>query len=160
MLYSCCALLSSCGLPIQAKSSYFTTSKVWQYQVKAKSLLLPFLVNRATLASVSLAFGPHSYSSTVSARVWGWPSGSVACFTPMPFPEVLNAEQGNSMYHFSIRWFASTGYRTPIYRVHSEHSTYHWAMDAVCGSIPSLILSCDVAHCFNVSRNATPKPFG
>ena len=35
---------------------------------------------------------------------WGWPSGITLCFAPMLFPEVLNAKQGNSMYHFSSLW--------------------------------------------------------
>ena len=38
---------------------------------KSKSKFLPstFLVNRATPISVLLAFGPHSYASTVNATV-------------------------------------------------------------------------------------------
>ena len=34
----------------------------------------------------------------MQATVGGWPSVSTVCFTPMLFPEVLNAKQGNGMY--------------------------------------------------------------
>ena len=81
-----------------------------------------FLVNRAAPIFVSLAFGPHSCASTVNATVDGWKSGRTVCFTPMLFPEVLNAKQGNCMHHFSSLWFDSIGYRTPIYLVQCEHS--------------------------------------
>ena len=56
-----------------------------------------FLANRAAPISVSLAFGPHIFASTVNATVGGWTSGSTVCFTSMLFPEVLNTGQGNSM---------------------------------------------------------------
>ena len=69
-------------------------------KVKSKFLPSPFLVKRAEPISVSLAFGPHICLSTVNATVGGWLSGSTVCFTPMIFPEVLNAKQGNSMCHF------------------------------------------------------------
>ena len=52
------------------------------------------LANRASPLSVSLAFGPHSCASTVNTTVRGWPSGRTACSTPVLFPEVLNAKQG------------------------------------------------------------------
>ena len=42
----------------------------------------------------------HSCASTVNATVVGWPSCGNVCLTPMLFPKVLNAKQGNSMYHF------------------------------------------------------------
>ena len=38
---------------------------------KVKFLPSPFLVNKAVPISVSLAFGPHSYASTVNATVRG-----------------------------------------------------------------------------------------
>ena len=80
-------------------------------------------MNRASPIAISLAFGPHSCASTVNATVGGWRTGNTVCFTPMLFPEVLNAKQGNSMYHFSSLWYDSTGHRTPTYRVQSDHST-------------------------------------
>ena len=61
-----------------------------------------FLVHRVTLIFVLLAFGPHSYASIVNAAVGGWQSGSTVCLTPMLVPNVLNAKQGNSMYHFQV----------------------------------------------------------
>ena len=64
---------------------------------KSKFLPSPFLVNRAAPISVSLPFGPHSCASAVNVTVGGWPSGSTVCFTPMLFPEVLNAKQGNNI---------------------------------------------------------------
>ena len=85
---------------------------------KLKVLPSPFLVNRAAPVSVSLAFGPHSYTSTVNATVGGWSSGSTLCFTATLFPEVLNAKQGNSMYHFSSLWYARI---TKLYQ-HSERA--------------------------------------
>ena len=91
--------------------------------IKVKVLPSPFLVNRAASISVSFAFGPYSYASTVNATVGGWPSGCTVGFTPMLFPEVLNAKQGSSMCHFSGLWYDSTRYRTQTYRVQSEHST-------------------------------------
>ena len=51
--------------------------------------------------SVALAFGPHGCASAMNATVGGRPSGYTAGFTPMLFPEVLNANQGNSLHHFS-----------------------------------------------------------
>ena len=93
-----------------------------EYQ-DSKFLPSPFLVDRAAPISASLAVGPHSCASTVNATVGGWPSGSTVCFTPMLFPEVLNAKQGNGMYHFSSFWYDSTGYLTPTFRVQCEHST-------------------------------------
>ena len=42
----------------------------------------------------------QSYANPVNATVVGWPSGGNVCLTPMLFPKVLNAKQGNSMYHF------------------------------------------------------------
>ena len=90
---------------------------------KSKFFPSPFLVNRVAPISVSLAFGPHSSSTTVNAATGGWPSCSTVCFTPMLFPEVLNARQGNSMHHFSSLWYDSTGYRTLTDRVQSQHST-------------------------------------
>ena len=51
-------------------------------------------MNRAAPISVSLAFGSHSCANTVNATVGGWRSGSSVCFTPVLFPEVLNAKQG------------------------------------------------------------------
>ena len=105
--------------------SNIITSRHLFMTVKKKSKFLPspFLVNRAAPISVPLAFGPQSCASAVNPIVGGWPSGSTVCFAPMLFPEVLNAKQGNSMYHFSSLWYDSTGYRTPTYRVQSEHST-------------------------------------
>ena len=50
------------------------------------SLPLTISVQRITLMSVSLAFGPHSFASTVNATVWGWPARSTVCFTPILFP--------------------------------------------------------------------------
>ena len=58
----------------------------------------PFVLNRMVIISASLAFGPRSCANTANASVGSWPSGSAVCFTPMLFPEVLNAKQGNSMY--------------------------------------------------------------
>ena len=69
---------------------------------KSNFLPSPFLVNRAAPISVSSAFGPHRCVSTVNAAVEDWPSGSTVCFTPMLFPEVLNAKQGNSMTKFLV----------------------------------------------------------
>ena len=69
---------------------------------KSKFLPSPFLATKAAPISVSLAFGAHSYASTVSGTVGNWPSGSTVCFTPTLFPEVLNAKQGNSMCHFQV----------------------------------------------------------
>ena len=60
-------------------------------------------MSRVAPISVSLAFGPHSCATTVNATVLGGPSGS----TPMLFPEVLNAKEGSSMYHFQV--FGMTG---------------------------------------------------
>ena len=80
-------------------------------------------MNRAAPTSTSLDFGPQSCASTANATVGGWPSGSTVFFTPMLFLEVLNAKQGNCMYNFSSLWYDTTGYRTPTYRVQSEHST-------------------------------------
>ena len=70
---------------------------------KQKSKFLPsqFLLNRAAPISVSLAFGAHSCTSTVNATVGGWPTGRTVCLASMLFPEVQNAKQGNSMFHFS-----------------------------------------------------------
>ena len=51
-----------------------------------------FLVNRAAPISVSLAFAPHSYASTVNAAIGSWSSSSTVKFTPMLFPKVLNAK--------------------------------------------------------------------
>ena len=67
-------------------------------KVEIKVPSLNILTNRAAPTSASLAFGQHSYASTANATVGGWPSGSTVCFTPMLFPKVLNAKQGNSMY--------------------------------------------------------------
>ena len=72
-------------------------------QKKSKFLPSPFLVNRVAPISVLLAFGPHSCASTVNATAGGWPSGSTVCFPLMLFPEMLNAKQGNSMYHISFK---------------------------------------------------------
>ena len=66
-------------------------------KVKVKAPSLTILVNWVAPIAVSLAFGPHSYVSTVNATVGGWPSFSNVSFTPMLFPEVLNAKQGNGM---------------------------------------------------------------
>ena len=80
----------------------------------------------------------------MNATVGGWPSGSTVCFTPMLFPEVLNAKQGNSICHFSSLWFDSTGYRTPTYRVQSDHSTTGYrAHGGGCNGhrVPILLLS-------------------
>ena len=68
---------------------------------KSTFLTSPFFMKRAAPISVSLSFGPHSCVSTVNAAVGGWPSGSTVRFTPMLFPEVMNAKQRNRMYHFS-----------------------------------------------------------
>ena len=92
---------------------------------------------------MALAFGPHNFAVTVSATVGGWPYGSTVCFTPMLFPEVLNAKQGNSMYHFSSLWCDSTGHRTPTYRVQSEHSTFGHGLGVYhlnCSQSPSILL--------------------
>ena len=91
-------------------------------KVKVKVLSLTILVNRVAPISVSLSFGPHSYTSTVSTTVGDWPSGSTVCFTPVLFPRVLNAKQGNSMNDFSSLWYDPNGYRTPTYRLQCEHS--------------------------------------
>ena len=45
-------------------------------------------------ATVSFAFGPYSYTGTVNATVGSWPSGSTLNSTPILFPNVLNAKQG------------------------------------------------------------------
>ena len=66
-------------------------------------------MNRAAPISVSSAFGPHSCARAVNATVGGWPSGNNVCLTPMPFPEVLNAKQGNSKYHFEVFGMAWPG---------------------------------------------------
>ena len=72
---------------IYAKSYlHMSLSPVYQRQ-EAKFLPSPFFVNMTAPISVSLAFGLHSYASTVNATVRGWPSGSTVCFTPMLFPE-------------------------------------------------------------------------
>ena len=57
-------------------------------------------MNRAASISFSLARGPHSYASTVNATVGGLPSGGTVSLTPMLFPRMLNAKQGNSMHNF------------------------------------------------------------
>ena len=80
-------------------------------------------MNRAAPVSVLLAFGPYSCANRVNSKFGGWTSCSTGCFTPMLFPEVLNADQGGSMYPFSNLWYDSTGYRALTYRVHSEHYT-------------------------------------
>ena len=90
---------------------------------KSKFLPSPFLVIRVAPISVSLAFGSHDYASTVNATIGDWPSGSTVCFTPMLFPEVQNAKQGNKLYHFSSFWYDWAKYRTPTYHVESEHFT-------------------------------------
>ena len=47
------------------------------YKVKSQSCFArQFLVNRAAPTSEALAFGPHSFASTVNATVGGWPAGS------------------------------------------------------------------------------------
>ena len=48
--------------------------------------------------------------------------GSTVCLTPMLFPKVLNAKQGNGMYRSSSLWYGSTEYKTSTYRIKSEHS--------------------------------------
>ena len=68
--------------------------------VKVKVPPSQYLVDWAAPISVSLAFGPHSRASTVNTTVGGWQSSSTVCFTPILFPEVLNAKQRNGMYHF------------------------------------------------------------
>ena len=74
-------------------------------------------MNRAVPISISLAFGPHSYASTVKATVGGWPFGSAVCSTPVLFPEVLNAKQGNSVMLGSWLYFrgkkSSKNFTTP-----------------------------------------------
>ena len=45
----------------------------------------------------------------VKAAVSGWSSGSFMCSTPMPFPKVLNAKQGNNLYDSSGHWCDSMG---------------------------------------------------
>ena len=52
----------------------------------SKSKFLPslFLVNRAAPISVSLAFGPHSYASTVNATV------GAGHLVPLPVHQSLN----------------------------------------------------------------------
>ena len=92
-------------------------------KLKSKFLPSPLLVYRAAPISVSLAFGSHSCGSTVNATVGSEPSGSTVRLTPMLFPKVLNAKQGNSMYQFSSLCYDSAACRTPIYRVQSEDPT-------------------------------------
>ena len=89
----------------------------------SKFLPSPSLVNRVAPISVSLTCGPHSCACTLNATVGGRPSGSTVRCTPILFPKVLNAKQGNSMYRYSSLCYDSTGHRTPTYRVQSEHST-------------------------------------
>ena len=55
------------------------------------------LVNTVASIFVSLAFGRQSCPGIVNGTVGGWPSGSTMYFTPILFPEMLNAKQGNSM---------------------------------------------------------------
>ena len=86
-------------------------------------------MNRVALISASLAFGPRSCANTVNATAGGWPPGSTFCFTPVLFPEVLNAMQENSIYHFSSLWYDSTGYRAP---------TYRWATEPVSMNIEKI----------------------
>ena len=98
-------------------------SAIFLQSKKLKFLPSRLLVNRAASISVSLAFGQRSYANTVNAKIRGWPYGSTVFFTAKFIPEVLNAKQGNSMYHFTSLWYDSMEYRTPTYRVHSEHYT-------------------------------------
>ena len=76
---------------------------------KVKNLSLIILVNRMAPISVSLAFGPHSCASTENATVWGWLSGSSVFLTPMLFPKMLNAKQGNSMHYFQVFGLTQAG---------------------------------------------------
>ena len=86
------------------QASNYPRLNLWMLrsQEMSKFLPSPLLVNKAASIFVSLAFGPHSCASTVNVTVGGWPSGSTVCFTPMLFPDVLNAKQGNSMYQFQV----------------------------------------------------------
>ena len=89
-------------------------------------------MNRAVSISVSLAFGPRSYTSTVNATVGGRPPGSTVCFTPMLFSEVLNAKQGNSMLKFFKSLVELDRVSNPDLP-RSKRALYHWATDAVKG---------------------------
>ena len=86
--------------------------------VKVKVHPSPFLVNRAASISVSLAFGPHSCVSTMNATVGDWPSGSTVLLTPMLFPNMVNARQGNSIHHFQVFDLTRPGIepRPPAYK--------------------------------------------
>ena len=74
-----------------------------KHLLNLKVLPSPFSMNRAAPISISLAFGPHSSANRVNSTVGGWPSRSTLCFTPMLFPKVLNAKQGDSMYHIFFK---------------------------------------------------------
>ena len=76
-------------------------------QVIAEVLPSAFLVNRAAPISISLAIGTDSYETILNAT--GWASGSTVCFSPMLFPKVLNAKQGNCIYHFLNLCYDLTG---------------------------------------------------
>ena len=77
---------------------------IFGFTREVKVYPLPCLVNMTAPISVSLAFGPHSCASTANATVGGWPSGSTVCFSPMHFPKVLNAKQGNkTVLHTQFR---------------------------------------------------------
>ena len=95
------------------------------------SLSLAISVQRIPPISVSLAFGPHSCASTVNATVEGWPSGSTVCFTPMLFPEVLNAKQGNSMRHIFFKSSVWLDWVSNPDLPCTKRVFYHRAKDAV-----------------------------
>ena len=62
----------------------------------------------------------------MNATVGGWPSGSTLCFTPMLFPKVLHAKQGNSMYHTCLKSWVSLERVSNPDLPRTKRAFYHW----------------------------------
>ena len=109
------------GTPVRPNLPYRDASKRQLLTAVVKKFLpSPFLANRAAPISVSLAFWTTQLCKHSEYNSWGAGYLVALCISlPCSFRKcrMLSREIA------CAAWYDSTGYRTPTYRVQSEHST-------------------------------------